>query len=116
MLNAITLLLVFQLAGEVIARGLGIPLPGPVLGMALLFVALILRGGPSKNLQATATGLLGHLSLLFVPAGAGIMLHADRLASEWQALLAALVISTLAALAVSALVLTVILRRRGSGS
>ena len=86
------------------------------LGMALLFVALILRGGPGKNLQDTANGLLGHLSLLFVPAGAGIMLHADRLASEWQALLAALVISTLAALAVSALVLTFILRRRGSGS
>ncbi len=116
MLNAITLLLVFQLLGEVIARGLGLPLPGPVLGMALLFLALILRGGPGKDLENTANGLLGHLSLLFVPAGAGIMLHADRLASEWLALLAALIISTLAALAISALVLTVLQRRRGRSS
>ena len=113
MLNAITLLLVFQLAGEVIARALALPLPGPVLGMALLFIALLVRGGPGKSLHYTAHGLLGHLSLLFVPAGAGIMLHTERLAGEWQALMAALVISTLAALAVSALVLGALLRRRG---
>ncbi|MBT0963994.1 CidA/LrgA family protein [Denitromonas iodatirespirans] len=114
MLNAITVLLVFQLAGEVLARGLGLPLPGPVLGMALLLLALILRGGPGPGLQNTANGLLGHLSLLFVPAGTGIMLHADRLASEWPALLAALVLSTLAALAVSALVLSALQRRKRS--
>lgn len=116
MLNAITLLLVFQLAGEVIARGLALPLPGPVLGMAMLFITLVIRGGPAKPLRDTAHDLLGHLSLLFVPAGAGIMLHTDRLAGEWQALMVALVVSTLAALAVSALVLSALLRRRGKRS
>lgn len=112
MLNAITVLLVFQLAGEVLARGLGLPLPGPVLGMVLLLLALIVRGGPGRTLQETANGLLGHLSLLFVPAGTGIMLHADRLASEWPALLTALVLSTLATLAVAALVLSALQRRK----
>ncbi|MBL8489801.1 MAG: CidA/LrgA family protein [Rhodocyclaceae bacterium] len=46
MIAAITLLLLFQLAGEAIALYLALPVPGPVIGMALLFLALALRGGP----------------------------------------------------------------------
>jgi holin-like protein len=76
MLNALTLiLLVFQLIGEVLAQLFALPVPGPVIGMALLFVALALRGGPSVELRDTAQNLLQHLSLLFVPAGVGVMLH-----------------------------------------
>ena len=54
MLNAITLLLLFQLAGEAIALLFALPVPGPVIGMALLFAALSLRGGPSGELRETA--------------------------------------------------------------
>ena len=105
MLAALTQLLLFQLAGEVLARALAIPVPGPVLGMLMLFVALLLRGGPSHELQTTSQNLLQHLSLLFVPAGTGIILHLHRIADEWPALLASLLVSTLAALAVTALVM-----------
>jgi len=38
MLSALTQLLIFQLAGEVVARGLALPIPGPVLGMLFLFI------------------------------------------------------------------------------
>ncbi|MCB1963301.1 MAG: CidA/LrgA family protein [Rhodocyclaceae bacterium] len=112
MLNALTLLLVCQLIGEVITRALVLPVPGPVLGMVLLLLILIIRGGPGDTLKHTANGLLGHLSLLFVPAGTGIMLHAERLENEWLPLLAALVVSTLVTLAVSAAVLHLLVRRR----
>lgn len=105
MLAAITLLLLFQLAGEAIALLFKLPVPGPVIGMGLLFVALTLRGGPSQELRGTAQNLLQHLSLLFVPAGVGVMLHLQRIADEWLPLLAALVVSTLATLMVTALVL-----------
>jgi len=111
MLNAITLLLVFQLAGEAIARYLALPIPGPVIGMALLFATLIQRGGPSMELRETARGLLQHLSLLFVPAGVGVMLHWQRLADEWQALLITLVASTFITIAITALVLRALSRR-----
>lgn len=105
MLAALTQLLLFQLAGEVLARALAIPVPGPVLGMLMLFVALLLRGGPSHELQTTSQNLLQHLSLLFVPAGAGIILHLHRIADEWPALLVSLLVSTILTLAITALVM-----------
>lgn len=105
MVSGFAWLLVFQLAGEVMVRGLQLPVPGPVLGMLLLLLVLIWRGGPSENLRNTSQGLLGHLSLLFVPAGVGIMVHGHRIADEWLALVVALVFSTVLALAVTVLVM-----------
>ena len=105
MLSALTQLLIFQLAGEVVARGLALPIPGPVLGMLFLFIALMLRQGPDKELQTTSQNLLQHLSLLFVPAGTGIMVHLHRVADEWLPLVLSLLISTLATLVVTALVM-----------
>ena len=110
MLGALTLLLVFQLTGEVLAQLFALPIPGPVIGMALLFAALALRGGPSPELRDTAQNLLQHLSLLFVPAGAGVMIHFARIGGEWPAILVALVASTAITLAVTALVLRLLLR------
>ncbi len=112
MIAALTLLLVFQLVGEVIARAFTLPIPGPVIGMALLFIALLVRGGPNEHLRRTAGTLLQHLSLLFVPAGTGIVLYGDRLAAEWLPLVVALAGSTLLALAVTALVLHLLTRNR----
>jgi holin-like protein len=114
MLSAITQLLLFQLAGELIARGLDIPVPGPVIGMVLLFAMLVLRGGVNGELQNTAQSLLQHLSLLFVPAGAGIMLHLHRVADEWLPLTLSLLASTALTLAVTALVMRLCSPRTGS--
>lgn len=105
MLNAITLLLLFQLAGEAIRLFFAMPVPGPVIGMGLLFMALALRGGPSPELRSSAQNLLQHLSLLFVPAGVGVMLHLQRMTNEWLPLAVALVASTFITIAVTALVL-----------
>lgn len=105
MLSALTQLLIFQLIGEVLARSLGWPIPGPVIGMLLLFLTLTLRGGPDPELQQTGQGLLQHLSLLFVPAGTGIMVHLNRVGDEWLPLILSLLISTAASLAVTALVM-----------
>jgi holin-like protein len=111
MIAALTQLLVFQLAGEVIARGLELPLPGPVLGMLLLFLVLLVRRGPRPELQATSQTLLQHLSLLFVPAGVGVMVHLHRIAGEWLPLALSLLVSTVATLAVTALTMKLCLRR-----
>ncbi len=105
MLAALTLLLIFQLAGEAIALYFVLPVPGPVIGMGLLFAALVLRGGASLDLRNTAQNLLQHLSLLFVPAGVGVMLHVQRMADEWLPIVVALVVSTLLTIVVTALVL-----------
>ena len=102
MLAALTLLLLCQLAGEVIAQLSGLPLPGPVIGMVLLFIGLVIRGEVPVALDKAARGLLDHLSLLFVPAGVGVVLHLARVGDEWLPLAAALVLSTLLAVVVTA--------------
>jgi holin-like protein len=110
-ISALSILLVFQLTGEVLARYFELPVPGPVIGMLLLFLALALRGGPGDELRTTSQTLLQHLSLLFVPAGTGIMVHLHRVADEWLPLLLSLLISTIATLVVTALVMKACQRR-----
>lgn len=116
MLESLTLLLVCQLIGEVVVRFLDIPLPGPVLGMLILLAGLLIRKGVPPALQATGSGLLSHLSLLFVPAGVGVMLHITRIQDNWLPIGAALVGSTLIAVAVTALAMTVLSRLLGGGT
>ena len=110
MIGAFSLLLVFQLMGEVIARAFDWPIPGPVIGMGLLLIALILTEGPNVELHQTTGHLLQHLSLLFVPVGTGIMLYFPLMADAWLPLAVALVISTLMTIAVTALVLRGLIR------
>jgi holin-like protein len=110
MLGALAVLLVCQLAGEVLARAIALPVPGPVIGMALLLAALAIRRNIPAELHDTAQGLLRHLSLLFVPAGVGVMLHLARIRSEWLAIIAALLISSLLTLAITALVFRLVAR------
>jgi len=110
MLAALTVLLVYQLVGEVLVQLLHLPVPGPVIGMLLLFVTLLLRGEAPEWLRDTANGLLGHLSLLFVPAGVGVMLHFHRLATEWLPIVVALVASTVITIGVTALVMRALQR------
>ena len=105
MLQALTLILLCQLLGEAAVLLLGLPLPGPVLGMLLLFAILLARGGPPESVARTADTLLAHLPLLFVPAGVGVMLHWELLRSHWPALLAAVLAGTLLTLAATALTL-----------
>jgi holin-like protein len=109
MIQALTWLLTYQLIGEILAHLMNLPIPGPVIGMALLLATLILRGenAPplSTAIQQTAHTLLQHLSLLFVPAGTGVMLYLDLIADEWLPIGIALVCSTLLAMASTAIVL-----------
>jgi holin-like protein len=115
MIAALTQLLIFQLIGEIIARGLDLPVPGPVIGMLLLFLTLMARKGPKPELQSTSQNLLQHLSLLFIPAGTGVIVHMHRIAEEWLPLLLSLVISTGVTLAVTALVMQLFSARQPKG-
>jgi holin-like protein len=115
MIRGLAVVLVFQLAGEVLSYLLSLPIPGPVVGMVLLLVALELRLPLRDDLRAASGGLLANLSLLFVPAGVGVVQYLPRLAAEWQALTAALLVSTGATLAVTGLVAARLLRRPAGG-
>ena len=113
MVPALAIVLGFQLVGEVISRGLGLPLPGPVVGLVGLVVAFRLVPGLAERLRAVITGLLGHLSLFFVPAGVGVIAHLPILREQGLALGAAFVGSTLLALAAGAWAFVLVARLTG---
>jgi putative effector of murein hydrolase LrgA (UPF0299 family) len=113
MLSYITLLLVCQLAGEVVAHLLGLPVPGPVIGMVILFAGLVVRGRVPEGLDQVGRALLVNLSLLFVPAGVGVMTHFGQIGREWLPISASLVVSTLLTIAVTGLAMTALTRGKG---
>lgn len=99
------ILLTCQLVGEVITRLLHLPIPGPVLGMVILFFGLLVRGHVPHDMGVVTGELLQNLSLLFVPAGVGVMLHARLLADNLLALTMALVLSATITIAVTGLLM-----------
>jgi holin-like protein len=115
MILAVTLLLAFQLAGEIASRALGLSVPGPVLGMALLLVAMAVLPRLAETVRATAQGFLQHLSLLFVPAGVGLVGHLDAFGRHGLAIVFAIVASTALSITVGALVFAATARALGHG-
>ncbi len=115
-LAGVTWLLLFQCAGEVVSRLLDLPVPGPVVGMLLLFVALRVRNRVPDSVGAAADALAKHLSLLFVPAGVGVMMYFARLAGEWLPIVLALLASTIVTIAATALTFAALVRRARTAS
>lgn len=114
MIHALALILLCQLAGETAARGLGLPVPGPVVGMGLMIALFALSSRIQAALAPAAEGILRHLSLFFVPAGVGVVAHLDRLGGQALALGAAILASTVLALVVGALAFTAVARLTGN--
>ena len=101
-LRGLAWLLALQSLGELLARGLQLPFPGPVIGMILLLFALrwpLVR----KPVSVCADFMLAHLSLLFVPVGVGVMTHLSLVSQYGLRMLAVIVLSTIAGLAVTVL-------------
>ncbi|MDF2601172.1 MAG: regulation and Cell signaling, partial [Methylobacterium brachiatum] len=120
---SLALILLAQLLGEILARGAGVPVPGPVIGMGLMFGFLLLRdsrlGLPrilpkpltDGTLETTARGLLMNLSLMFVPAGVGVIGRLDLLRAQGLKLAIVLVVSTALSLLVTVLVFRAVASR-----
>jgi holin-like protein len=110
MIASLSLILLCQLAGEVFVRGLGLPMPGPVIGLMLLLVLLMARDrfavlarGPLQGdgVESVSRGLLANLSLLFVPAGVGVVQKLDLVAEHGVAFVGVLAISVMVTLLVT---------------
>ncbi|MBW7966842.1 CidA/LrgA family protein [Bradyrhizobium sp. BR 10261] len=119
MLASLSLILLCQLIGEAVVRGLGLPLPGPVLGLLLLLILLLARDrfallarGPLRNdgVETASKGLLAHLSLLFVPAAVGVVQKLDLLASHGVAIIVILAASVVVTLLVTVLTFRLVSR------
>jgi holin-like protein len=101
MVRGLTLLLLFQLCGEFLSRIFSLPIPGNVIGMGLLLIALTVGLVDVKWLEEAADLLLSNLGLFFVPAGVGVMVYSDLIAAEWLPITVATVLSTFVVMAVT---------------
>ena len=89
--------LVFCLAaGEGLARAAALPIPGAVIGLVLLYANLSWLGRVPDSLGSLADGILKNLGLLFVPAGVGIIAYLHLLRSDLAAIVAAILVGTVA--------------------
>jgi len=112
MMLALAALVVLQLVGELIVRIFALPVPGPVVGLVLLYVALTIHGSVPDGLRTTGNVLLQHLMLFLVPATTGLMMHFQRLGDEWLPIVLAAVGGTAVTMAVTAVTLRLFLGRR----
>jgi len=95
----------------VLVHFFALPVPGPVVGLLLLFLSLWAKGSIPEGLHTTANTILQHLSLLFVPAGVGVMVHVARVSGEIVPILVAVLGSTALAIAAAAFTMQVLMRR-----
>jgi holin-like protein len=125
MIRALALLLVCQLAGEVLARVLGLAVPGPVIGLALLALLAVVHARvvgaetsaiEKTELGVTASALLGSLGLLFVPAGVGIVQQLPLIGAYALPIFAALLVSTVLTLLVTVYVFIFVKRALTRGA
>jgi holin-like protein len=114
MIHAILILLIAQLAGEGISRAAALPLPGPVLGLMILLGALAALPRLGDVMRPVTQTILGNLSLLFVPAGVGVVQHLPKLAEAGVGLAVALIASTVLAIGAGALAFAAVARLVGS--
>jgi holin-like protein len=113
MIPHLAIILALQLIGEVTARSLGLLIPGPVIGMVLFLILLLASPKLAAAIRGTAMGLLAHLSLLFVPAGVGIVGHINSLGADAAILLLVIVLSTAISIVSGAATFTLVCRMMG---
>ena len=111
---AFAIILLFQLVGEVISRALSLPLPGPVLGMVFMVIALSMFPKLGDMVTPVAQGILRYLALMCVRVGVGIVANIPTLEAHWLAISASVVVSTLFAIVVGALTFVFVARLTGS--
>lgn len=110
MLGFFVVVLALWLVGEMLAATLFPILPGPLIGMVLLLVVFIARGGVPASFEGPASGLVGHLTLFILPASLAILEEYERLLDAWRLYAAALLGSSLITAVVTALIAGGLLR------
>ena len=111
LLIGLAILLSFQFVGQAITDKFSLTLPGPVIGMLLLFVTLTLFKKTPKALSDTSATLIKHLSLFFLPAATGIFFLGPTINRELPAIMVILVVSTLIAMVITALVMNRLIKK-----
>lgn len=110
MIKTLAVLLLFQFVGETVSLIGDIPVPGPVIGMLLLLAVLIASKRLTSTVDEPSAAFLKHLSLLFVPAGVGIVVYADKVESDLLPIAVTILLGTALTVCITAVTAQLLLR------
>lgn len=112
LLRGLTWLVLFQLLGTALNVMVLPMLPGPIIGLVLLFVSLLVRGQASESLQVAASSLLRYLPLLLVPPAVGVMAYTEAILNDFWAIVGVLVVSLVVSLVFTGWLMQTLIRRQ----
>ena len=103
-LQAFLYIFMFLGLGELVVYFIDIPVPGNILGMILIFVALKLKLIKLETVKPASDKLIQYLMLFFVPFGVGLLAYFDFIKAHWLVLVIVATLSTLVTLFITAFV------------
>ena len=117
MLKSVFIILLYQLIGELFQKFFGLSIPGPVIGLVLLLLTLLLiqkrqRVLIKEDLFNSAEILLNYLPLLFIPVGVGVVMHLSLLEDNLASVVLVIILGTLSTLALTGYIMEKILRKK----
>ncbi|GAA3257724.1 Antiholin-like protein LrgA [Lactococcus lactis subsp. lactis] len=77
----------FSFVGNVISNLFHLPVPGPIIGMILLFLSLQFKLLQFRHVDEAGTFLINNMTILFLPAGVGIMAKWNLISHFWAQIL-----------------------------
>ncbi|MDD1968862.1 CidA/LrgA family protein [Pseudomonas sp. NPDC090203] len=115
LLRGLTWLVLFQLLGTALNHLILSILPGPIIGLVLLMIYLMVRGEVSEPISLAAGSLLRYLPLLLVPPAVGVMVYAGQIANDFWAIVGSLVLSLMISLTFAGWLMQKLIDRQHTG-
>ncbi|WP_285120901.1 CidA/LrgA family protein [Lactococcus petauri] len=73
----------FSFVGDTLSNSLHLPVPGSILGMIFLFLALQFKVLKFTDVDEVGSFLINNMTILFLPAGVGIMAKWSLISDFW---------------------------------
>jgi len=115
LLRGLTWLVLFQMLGTALNVLFLSMLPGPIIGLVLLFLFMLARGEVGEPLSVAASSLLRYLPLILVVPAVGVMVYAREIAADFWAIVGALGLSLVISLCFAGWLMEKLIRRQGRG-
>lgn len=108
------IILCIYLLGEIISNLLGLPIPGNILGMIILFILLYTKVVKLEQISNVTNFLLNHLAFFFIPAGVGLMSSVGIIKATWLQLSIICVVSTIVIIGITGTIVQFVAERKES--
>ena len=104
-------ILIFSMLGECLSTAFSLPVPGSIIGLVLLFLALQFKIIRLRHIYDVGQFLLSNMTILFLPAAVGVMDKFDVIAPNLDGIVVITLGAIVLNIATIGLVVQVIKRR-----